>query len=65
MICGLRIIDYKQVGQTVQQGPDQRRRLQMPIYAQAAQQALRLGTVKEGFYWQTRAVPSSFKLSKF
>ncbi|MDI9565824.1 MAG: ATP-dependent helicase/deoxyribonuclease subunit B [Chloroflexi bacterium ADurb.Bin120] len=64
---GLRIIDYKTGGSNLSNKDlISGRRLQMPIYAQAAQQALRLGTVKEGFYWQIRAAkPSSFKLSKF
>ncbi len=64
---GLRIIDYKTGGSNLSNKDlISGRRLQMPIYALAAQHALRLGTVEEGFYWQIRAAKSSyFKLSKF
>jgi RecB family exonuclease len=64
---GLRIIDYKTGGANLSNKDlIGGRRLQMPIYALAAQHALRLGTVEEGFYWQIRAAkPSYFKLSKF
>ena len=64
---GLRIIDYKTGGSNLSNKDlISGQRLQMPIYALAAQQALRLGTVEEGFYWQIRAAkPSYFKLSKF
>ena len=64
----LRIIDYKTSGafgfdnQAVREG----KKLQLPLYALAAQEALDLGTVKEGFYFHVRsAQPSSFKMSSF
>ena len=63
----LRVIDYKS-GSThfspfdLQNGS----RLQLPIYALAAQEALRLGEVEEGFYWSVRdAKASAIKLSGF
>ncbi len=64
----LRIIDYKTSGsygfnnQAVREG----KKLQLPIYALAAQQALGLGTVREGFYFHVRsATPSQLKLSSY
>jgi len=64
----LRIIDYKTSGsygfnnQAVREG----KKLQLPIYALAAQQALGLGTVREGFYFHVRsATPSPLKLSSY
>jgi len=65
---GLRIIDYKASGPSgygataVAEG----RKLQLPLYALAARDALGLGEPREGFYWhvqQTRA--SGFSLSRF
>jgi ATP-dependent helicase/nuclease subunit B len=63
----IRVIDYKTGGSHLSKGDlISGRRLQLPIYALAAQEALSLGTVVEGFYWQIRAASaSSLKLSKF
>ena len=64
----LRIIDYKTSGsfgfdnQAVREG----KKLQLPLYALAAQQGLQLGDVQEGFYFHVRsAQPSSFKMASF
>jgi ATP-dependent helicase/DNAse subunit B len=64
----LRIIDYKSGGPSpytptnVKKG----KKLQLPLYALAAQDALELGEVADGFYWHVRhAKPSSLKLGKF
>jgi ATP-dependent helicase/DNAse subunit B len=63
----LRVIDYKTGGATIsavhlRDG----RRLQLPIYALAAQKALGLGQVTSGFYWHIqKAEASSLKLEKF
>jgi ATP-dependent helicase/nuclease subunit B len=63
----LRVIDYKS-GSTpisakhLQEGS----RLQLPIYALAAQRALGLGQVSSGFYWHIQtAEASSLKLEKY
>jgi ATP-dependent helicase/DNAse subunit B len=63
----IRVIDYKTGGSYLSKGDlVSGRRLQLPIYALAAQEALGLGTVTEGFYWQIRdAKASSLKLSRF
>jgi hypothetical protein len=51
----IRVIDYKTGGSHLSKGDlISGRRLQLPIYALAAQEALGLGTVVEGFYWQIR-----------
>ena len=63
----IRVIDYKTGGGNLEKA-DLRsgRRLQLPIYALAAQDALQLGKVVEGFYWViNQAEPSSLKLSNF
>ena len=64
----LRIIDYKTSGsfgftnQAIREG----KKLQLPIYALAAQQALGLGKIREGFYFHVRsASPSPLKLSSY
>jgi len=64
----LRIIDYKTSSpfgfdnQAVREG----KKLQLPLYALAAQNGLQLGDVQEGFYFHVRsAQPSSFKMSAF
>ena len=64
----LRIIDYKTSSpfgfdnQAVREG----KKLQLPLYALAAQDGLQLGDVQEGFYFHVRsAKPSSFKMSSF
>jgi len=63
----MRVVDYKTGGSNLTNADlKSGRRLQMPIYALAAQEALNLGEVVEGFYWKIRdAEASSFKLSKF
>ena len=64
----VRIIDYKTGGPTpftnraVQEG----KKLQLPLYALAARDALSLGQPADGFYWHIQhAEPSSFTLRKF
>jgi hypothetical protein len=64
----LRIIDYKTAGpaaftiKAVVEG----KKLQLPLYALAAEQALGLGQVVDGFYWHVRqAEASKFTLSGF
>lgn len=64
----IRIIDYKTSSsygfthQAVREG----KKLQLPLYALAAQNALKLGDIQEGFYFHVRsAEPSGFKLSSF
>jgi ATP-dependent helicase/DNAse subunit B len=63
----LRIIDYKTGGSHLaQQDLDRGRRLQLPLYALAAQQALGLGEVVEGLYWVLgHGGPGSLKLSSY
>jgi ATP-dependent helicase/DNAse subunit B len=64
---GLRVIDYKSGSPHLSKidllnGS----RLQLPIYALAAQEALGLGEVEEGFYWSiNEAKAGSIKLSSF
>jgi len=63
----LRVIDYKS-GSSHLSPIDllNGSRLQLPIYAQAAQEALGLGEVEEGFYWSVRdGKASAVKLSSF
>jgi len=48
----LRIIDYKSGSQAIRpQDLDEGKRIQLPLYALAAAQALNLGDVTDGFYW--------------
>lgn len=63
----LRVIDYKSGGATISAAHlKEGRRLQLPIYALAAQDALGLGEVSSGFYWHIQsAKASSLKLEKF
>jgi len=63
----IRVIDYKTGGANLDKaGLESGRRLQLPIYALAAQDALQLGEVVEGFYWKIgTAAASSLKLSKY
>ena len=63
----IRVIDYKTGGANLDKaGLESGRRLQLPIYAMAAQDALQLGEVVEGFYWKIgAAAASSLKLSKY
>jgi ATP-dependent helicase/DNAse subunit B len=64
----LRIVDYKTGGpsgfdnRSVREG----KKLQLPLYALAAERVLDLGKVQEGFYFHLQAAqPSSFQLSTF
>jgi ATP-dependent helicase/DNAse subunit B len=63
----LRVVDYKASGTPITAADLQDgHRLQLPLYALAARDALKLGEVAGGFYWHIgRAEPSSFKLEKF
>jgi ATP-dependent helicase/DNAse subunit B len=63
----LRVIDYKTGGTTISSAHlKEGRRLQLPIYALAARDALGLGEVSSGFYWHIQsAQASSLKLEKF
>jgi len=63
----VRIIDYK-TGSSHLAASDllDGRRLQLPLYALGAAQALEMGNPIEGFYWKIRqAQPGSLKLSSF
>ena len=62
-----RVIDYKTGGSHLGELELKKGlRLQLPIYALAAQDALRLGEVVDGFYWKINdARPGGLKLSKF
>ena len=63
----LRVLDYKS-GSSHMGKEDllQKRRLQLPVYALAARDALKLGEVSEGLYWAVLAGRAgSLKLSKF
>ncbi len=63
----LRVIDYKSGGSHLTaQDLVEGRRLQLPLYALAATQALDLGEAAEGFYWKLfQGEASSLKLSNF
>jgi ATP-dependent helicase/DNAse subunit B len=63
----LRVIDYKSGGSHLSpQDLIDGRRLQLPIYALAARQALGLGEPIEGFYWKLfQQGASALKLSQF
>jgi ATP-dependent helicase/DNAse subunit B len=63
----LRIIDYKLGGpsQFSKRAFEEGKKLQLPLYALAAQQTLGLGAVTEGFYWHFHQGRNSyFTLSK-
>jgi ATP-dependent helicase/DNAse subunit B len=63
----LRIIDYKLggPGQFSKRAFEEGKKLQLPLYALAAQQTLGLGPVAEGFYWHfNQGKASYFTLSK-
>ncbi|MFV2043724.1 MAG: PD-(D/E)XK nuclease family protein [Anaerolineales bacterium] len=64
---GLRVIDYKTgSGRLNVRELDEGRRIQLPLYALAAQTALGLGQVVEGFYWAILAAkPSTLRLSNY
>ena len=63
----LRVIDYKAGSAPISASHlKEGRRLQLPIYALAARDALGLGEVSSGFYWHIqKAEASSLKLEKF
>lgn len=63
----LRVIDYKSGSTAISASHlKEGRRLQLPIYAMAARDALGLGEVSGGFYWHIqKAAASSLKLEKF
>jgi ATP-dependent helicase/DNAse subunit B len=64
----IRIIDYKTSSPVGfdKNALEQGKKLQLPLYALAAQQALELGPVQEGFYFHLRsAQPSSLQLSTY
>lgn len=63
----LRVIDYKSGSTAITANHlKEGRRLQLPIYALAARDALGLGEVSSGFYWHIqKAEASSLKLEKF
>jgi ATP-dependent helicase/DNAse subunit B len=63
----LRVIDYKSGNATISAAHlKEGRRLQLPVYALAARDALGLGRVSGGFYWHIqKAEASSLKLEKY
>jgi ATP-dependent helicase/DNAse subunit B len=64
----VRIIDYKTSGPTSfdSKAIIEGKKLQVPLYALAAQDALKLGKIREGFYWHViQAEASRFQLSEF
>jgi ATP-dependent helicase/nuclease subunit B len=63
----LRVIDYKAGSSAISASHlKEGRRLQLPIYALAARDALGLGEISGGFYWHIqKAEASSLKLEKF
>lgn len=61
----VRLVDYKTAGPYGYSRAAHRdgRRLQLPLYALAVEEALQLGSVADGFYWHVQhAEPSSFNL---
>jgi ATP-dependent helicase/DNAse subunit B len=63
----IRVVDYKS-GSSHLEPKDLRNgaRLQLPLYAMAAEQTLQLGSVTEGIYWMIQAAkPGALKLSRF
>ena len=63
----LRVVDYKAGGAAISaRHLTQGQRLQLPLYALAAREALGLGEIGGGFYWHIgRAAASSLKLEKY
>jgi len=63
----LRVIDYKASSSPIRpRDLNEGRRLQLPLYALAAREALGLGDIAEGFYWHIgRAEASSLKLESY
>jgi ATP-dependent helicase/nuclease subunit B len=65
---GLRVIDYKTAGPSAftNKALEEGKKLQLPLYALAAEEALGLGEVIDGFYWHVRqAEASKLALSTF
>jgi ATP-dependent helicase/DNAse subunit B len=63
----LRVVDYK-LGSSHQDKKDfdSGQRLQLPIYALAAQDALELGKTVDGMYWAVQAAkPGAFRISSY
>ena len=57
----IRIVDYKTAG-PYKYGPDaldNGEKLQLPLYALAAEEALELGNVTDGFYWHVQHAEAS------
>ncbi|HIP87194.1 MAG TPA: PD-(D/E)XK nuclease family protein [Anaerolineales bacterium] len=64
----VRVIDYKTAGPSDYRpgSLEKGKKIQLPLYALAARDALGLGKPVEGFYWHVRhAEPSGFTLSAF
>ncbi len=64
----IRIVDYKLAGKSsyTKKHLEKGQRLQLPLYAIAAQQTLRLGPIADGFYWHVvSAEASSLSLASF
>jgi len=64
----VRVIDYKTAGPWTYTGKAvaEGKKLQLPLYALAARDALGLGNPVEGFYWHVQqAEPSPFQMSTF
>ncbi len=64
----VRVIDYKTAGPTTYTATAVRKgkKLQLPLYALAAEHALGLGDVVDGFYWHVQqAQPSPFSLAQY
>ena len=64
---GLRVIDYKTGGPSsfTKRDLEKGKKLQLPLYALAARDALHLGTPVDGFYWHVKhAEPSEFTLAR-
>jgi RecB family exonuclease len=64
----LRVIDYKLGGPSTytNRAVFEGSKLQLPLYALAAREALKLGEPVDGFYWHVRhAEPSRFTLARF
>ena len=63
----LRVVDYKTGGSHLGANDLKKgQRLQLPIYAMAAQDALKLGKAVDGIYWKILAAEAgSLKLAKF
>lgn len=63
----IRLIDYKLGGKDAYKAKvfAEGKKLQLPLYARAAQETLKLGQVANGFYWHfQKAEPSPFQLEK-